>query len=65
MHGPIESGTLELARPARHLPCRLPFAVWMALAKATPASLDGEPIQSELSDLAADSAPLANATAGE
>ena len=63
--GPVESGTLELARPARHMPCRLPFAVWMALAKATPASLDGEPIQSELSDLAADSAPLVNATADE
>ena len=47
------------------MPCRLPFAVWMALAKATPASLDGEPIQSELSDLAADSAPLVNATADE
>lgn len=65
LNGPIESGTLELARPARHMPCKLPFAVWMALAKATPASLDGEPIQSELSDLAVDSAPLANATAGE
>jgi hypothetical protein len=26
----------ELLRPARHNPCALPFAVWMALCKATP-----------------------------
>ena len=64
LNGPIESGTLELARPARHVPCKLPFAVWMALAKATPASLDGEPLQSELSDLAGDSAELADAAIG-
>jgi hypothetical protein len=64
LNGPIDTGTLELARPARHVPCKLPFPVWMALAKATPASLDGEPIQSELSDLAADSAEIADAAIG-
>ena len=61
LNGPIDTGTLELARPARHVPCKLPFAVWMALAKATPASLDGEPLQQELVDPAADDAALANA----
>lgn len=61
LNGPIDTGTLELARPARHVPCKLPFAVWMALAKATPASLDGEPLQQELVDRAADDAALADA----
>jgi hypothetical protein len=42
LNGTIESGTLDLVRPARHAPCKLPFAVWMALAKATPARTDGE-----------------------
>ncbi len=60
LNGPIDTGTLELARPARHVPCKLPFAVWMALAKATPASLDGEPMQQELSDHTSDDAALAN-----
>jgi hypothetical protein len=64
LNGPIESGTLELARPARHVPCKLPFAVWMALAKATPASLDGEPMQSELSESATDTAEIADAAIG-
>ena len=36
LHGSGEEGRLELVRPARHTPCRLPFAVWLALAKATP-----------------------------
>ncbi len=39
---------LELARPARHLPCKLPFAVWMALAKATPIGTDDESAQQAL-----------------
>lgn len=52
LNGSIESGTLELARPARHLPCKLPFAVWMALARATPVGLDGEAVQRELGDAA-------------
>ncbi len=50
LHGPIDTGTLELARPARHTPCPLPFAVWMALAKAAPASLDELPVQRELGE---------------
>lgn len=36
LHGSIDTGEFELARPARHQPCKLPFAVWLALAKATP-----------------------------
>ena len=50
LNGPIDSGTLDLARPARHAPCKLPFPVWMALAKATPAGMDGEAVQRELGD---------------
>jgi hypothetical protein len=61
LNGPIESGTLDLARPARHAPCRLPFPVWMALAKATPVGLSGEAIQRELGDTAAAGEVLANA----
>ena len=51
LNGTVESGTLDLVRPARHLPCKLPFAVWMALATATPASLDREPGQQQLVEL--------------
>ena len=29
-----EDGRLEVARPAAHRPMRLPFATWMALARA-------------------------------
>ena len=55
LNGTIESGTLDLVRPARHAPCKLPFAAWMALAKATPARIDagigqrqlGDPVDSE------------------
>ena len=36
IHGDIETGRMEQLRPARHTPCTLPFAVWLALAKATP-----------------------------
>lgn len=50
LNGSIDAGTLELARPARHVPCKLPFAVWMALAKATPVSQSGEPMQRDLSN---------------
>ena len=60
LNGPIDSGTLDLARPARHAPCKLPFAVWMALAKATPACLDGEPVQRELGETAAAGEVVAN-----
>ena len=61
LNGPIDSGTLDLVRPARHAPCTLPFSVWMALAKATPASLDGESTQRELGDTAAEGAVVADA----
>jgi hypothetical protein len=42
LHGDIEDGDFELARPARHAPCQLPFAVWLALAKATPMRADDD-----------------------
>jgi len=42
------SGRLELARPARHTPCPLPFAVWMALAKAVPFAGELDTPQGEL-----------------
>ena len=61
LNGRIDSGTLDLVRPARHLPCTLPFQVWLALAKATPASLDGESTQRELGDTAAEGAVVADA----
>lgn len=53
LHGDIESGRLELARPARHVSCELPFAVWMSLARATPLRAeDGDeaPRQATLGD---------------
>ena len=48
LNGSIDAGTLELVRPARHVPCKLPFSVWMALAKATPASREDDTAQQEL-----------------
>jgi hypothetical protein len=60
LNGTIDSGTLELARPARHMPCKLPFPVWMALAKAVPVSPGGEPMQRELGDDAAEGAATAD-----
>lgn len=52
LHGDLETGRLELARPARHTPRTLPFAVWMALAKATPLWPDEDLAQSPLAPLA-------------
>ena len=60
LNGPIDSGTLDLARPARHAPCKLPFPVWMALAKATPAGIDGEAAQRELGETEAADEAVAN-----
>ncbi|MEP7295538.1 MAG: hypothetical protein ABI702_05070 [Burkholderiales bacterium] len=60
LRGTIDAGTLDLVRPARYLPCKLPFAVWMALAKATPASLDGESTQRVLADAADDGETVAD-----
>lgn len=48
VHGDVETGRLEMLRPARHAPCQLPFAVWMALAKATPVPRPIEPQQAHL-----------------
>lgn len=51
LHGGIDDGEFEIARPARHVSCELPFAVWLSLAKATPMRLDevdGEPVQASL-----------------
>lgn len=50
LHGPIETGRFELLRPARHARCPLPFAVWMALCRATPMYGDGEPAQALLGE---------------
>jgi hypothetical protein len=52
LHGSVDSGEFELVRPARHQPCKLPFAVWLALAKATP-------LRSEPDDAAAPAAAQA------
>jgi len=50
MNGPIDSGVFELVRPAMHVSCRLSFAVWMALAKATPVRMDAEQVQRQLGE---------------
>lgn len=50
IHGDIETGRLEMLRPARHAPCTPPFDVWMALAKASPVSRPLERSQAELAD---------------
>ena len=62
LNGTIDSGTLDLARPARHMPCKLPFPVWMALAKAVPASLDGESTQRELTETVVESEAATDAS---
>lgn len=36
LHGDLDTGRFEQLRPAHHQPRTLPFAVWLALAKATP-----------------------------
>ncbi|GKT25662.1 hypothetical protein [Acidovorax sp. SUPP3334] len=50
LHGGIDTGRFELLRPARHARCSLPFAVWMALCKATPLRSEGEPVQALLGE---------------
>lgn len=50
IHGDIDTGTLEMLRPARHAPCTVPFDVWMAMAKATPVRRLLERPQAELAD---------------
>lgn len=56
VHGDVDSGRLEVLRPVRHSPCQLPFAVWMALAKATPVLRLIEPQQGHLGQPADDAA---------
>jgi len=36
IHGDIETGQLEMLRPARHAPCTIPFDAWMSMANASP-----------------------------
>ena len=61
LHGPVDTGVLEFARPSRHVPCKLPFAVWMALAQATPCTADDEARQQELKNAAAEDVGVAGA----
>ncbi len=60
LHGPVDSGVLEVVRPARHVPCKLPFAVWMVLAQATPCT-DDDARQHELKDAALEDLGVAGA----
>lgn len=53
LNGSIEAGTLDLIRPARHVACKLPFPVWMALAAAPPTRREDEAMQRELADASA------------
>ena len=50
LHGGLDNGHFELLRPARHTPCTLPFAVWMALCKATPLRIEAERTQAQLGE---------------
>lgn len=50
LHGTPEDGHFELLRPARHVGCQLPFAVWLALAKATPLRSELDLAQSVLGE---------------
>ena len=63
LNGSIETGTLDLVRPARHAPCKLPFAVWMALAKASPARMAGEALQRQLGEVDDSEFSMADAAA--
>ncbi|RQO80912.1 hypothetical protein DBV10_17545 [Acidovorax sp. FJL06] len=51
LQGGLDTGRFELLRPARHQPCTLPFAVWMALCKATPLRSDEDKAQALLGDM--------------
>lgn len=50
LHGSLEDGCFEQLRPARHARCTLPFAVWLALAKATPLRSEADTAQAQLGD---------------
>lgn len=57
LHGGLDDGHFEMLRPARHASCTLPFAVWMALCKATPLRSEDELAQAHLGEPAADDLP--------
>jgi len=57
LHGGLDEGRFEMLRPARHASCTLPFAVWMALCKATPLRSEDELAQAHLGEPAADDLP--------
>lgn len=59
LHGDLDEGQFELLRPARHQPCKLPFAVWLALAKATPLQAEHDPAQTALGPLGDEDRPPA------
>lgn len=65
LNGPIDAGTLDLVRPARHVPCKLPFQVWMTLAKATPATQDDEATHRALRDMADEGESGSGSEAGQ
>jgi hypothetical protein len=50
LHGSVDDGRFELLRPARHNRCTLPFAVWMALCKATPLRSEDDLAQAHLGE---------------
>ena len=53
----LQEGQLSVARPAPRRPVeRLPFAVWLELAKRTPHAVDGGD-QAPLADLSGDAPP--------
>jgi len=57
LHGGLDDGHFEMLRPARHASCTLPFAVWMALCKATPLRSEANLAQSHLGGPAAGELP--------
>jgi hypothetical protein len=50
LHGDLETGHFERLRPAHHVPCTLPFAVWLTLAKSAPMRSEGESVQALLGE---------------
>ena len=63
-HGDLATGRLELARPARHAACTLPFPVWMALARATPERPADDDAQGQLTDDAGGGGPSGDPSVG-
>lgn len=60
-HGALDDGAtggrFELLRPARHAHCTLPFAVWLALCKATPLKGEDDMAQAQLGEPGAQPPP--------